>query len=155
MEDNGQNSMISAGGSLFLVLLALGIAFGVFAYGRTMTQKSTNDLADLITTADEAKYTMYEHTSVKGSQVLSLIAQWSEKPLCITVVNAAGNTQTFNYTSSDLSSKVDMKTRSRDYLDATKQDYINPSANFYVTIERSDANNAIVNVVFDQRGSNP
>lgn len=153
MEDNGQNTLIAMAGSLALVVLVLSIAFGLYKLGSRFIQNSTNDVTTMMTEADEAKFTIYEHTSVKGSQVLSLLGQWSQQPVCITVVNAAGSTQTFNYTSKDLSTKVDMKTRSKDYLDATKPDYINPAADFYVTIERSEANNSIINVIFDQRGA--
>lgn len=155
MEDNGQNSLISMAGGLALVVLVLSIAFGIYKLGSIFIQKSTNKVTTMMTQADEAQFTIYEHTSVKGAQVLSLIGQWNEQPVCIAIVNSAGGTQTFNYTSEDLSTKVDPKTRSKDYLDATKPDYINPAADFYVTIERSEANNAIVKVTFDQRGANP
>ena len=98
MEDNGQNSLISMAGGLALVVLVLSIAFGIYKLGSIFIQKSTNKVTTMMTQADEAQFTIYEHTSVKGAQVLSLIGQWNEQPVCIAIVNAAGGTQTFNYT---------------------------------------------------------
>lgn len=145
-EDNTSQGIKTAV-SIIITLLFVGIVIAFFAIIRPMMADSQQQTANMANTLQDSMFTDYEGSTIKGSQVQSLVSQYKSEPVCVKVKTKT-NTTTYNYTDTTLSTKSTVLVTS--VTDKSKSNYINPNGDFECTIQR-DENGTIKGITFTQQ----
>ncbi len=136
--------------SLILAVAFVMIMVTITNKGKNSINNSTAQFDHIVSQYSDIQLSMYENTSVSGSQVVDLIHGLTEDSgYSITVINgenqkngsSSSSGHTYSYGSEDVS-KIEEKTSS--------EYYINPNAAFDSTVTR-DKNGIIIAVQFVQQ----
>lgn len=143
MEENTSRPLIIAAG-IILAMLIIGLAFTIYTVSKDVADEGVNQIANLATTLNESEFTQWEGDTITGSQVVSIIKQFSNEVCCISVNNGSGVTE-YIY-KSDLSAPASNVTVATDKT--APATYITPSAQFYCTVIRDANTDAIIGLSF-------
>lgn len=152
MNGEDTNGLLRIVIGLIVLLLVAGIVFVVYRTGKHGVNNSLKQVDQLNTSLNESRYTDYEGQIVMGSQVISLLSNYKNDTIGITV-----NGFSYNYNSpSDAagladSNKIASDTNNQNIGKAQKRgesNYISPSAEYTCTIIRDSSNNEIVRMDF-------
>lgn len=154
MGNNDGKESINMGVALLICLFIVTIALGIFAVGKRFVTKAESGLGDALTNVDNSAYTDYEGQTLSGSQVQSLLTQYSRKEIFVKTVSLSHKTTMYNYSStSSLTSPIDATTQNQRLANSTvkgKSEYVEPNGKFLCSLTR-DKNNTIIGVTFTQQ----
>ena len=154
MGNNDGKESINMGVALLICLFIVTIALGIFAVGKRFVTKAESGLGDALTSVDNSAYTDYEGQTLSGSQVQSLLTQYSRKEIFVKTVSLSHKTTMYNYSSTtSLTSPINATTQNQRLANSTvkgKSEYIEPNGKFLCSLTR-DKNNTIIGVTFTQQ----
>lgn len=148
--------------SLATTLILIGIILVIVVAAIAMLSRSGTKITATQTMIDETQYTTYDGQTITGSQVASLARQWGNDEVGVIIKTlSAGEIKLYyglngvNLTgkAAELGSAIDKdanKTALAAMTQKTETGYINPSAQFEVSVLRNK-NDVLVGVYFTQK----
>ncbi|TYQ16014.1 UNVERIFIED_CONTAM: hypothetical protein Cloal_2515 [Acetivibrio alkalicellulosi] len=124
--------------SVLITLAVIGFVVYLFTMGRDMFRTSDAQMVDLQERLTQTNYGELHDTTVKGSQVVSYIRGNTSNVTITVTTKASGGTRT--YTKDDV----------YNVSDSLNANYINPTADFMVTVSKN-ANDIVDGVTFTQQ----
>ncbi|RJG21346.1 ABC transporter permease [Paenibacillus thiaminolyticus] len=156
--NNAQSALKVAAGILLTIAL-ITIVVLLFANANEATKTAQNEFSSIQTELSRAAFTVYDNTTVSGSQVINAIRKYySQDQFGIRVItgkNKANNNKTGNYygmnvlddgSISGTSKNENIQIAQTETLDS----YVNPSGKFIAKVI-VDKNNVTRGIVFDQQ----
>jgi hypothetical protein len=146
--------------TIIVVCVLCAIGFKTANEGKSIVSSGTSQLNAMSSEYQDVNKSIYDGSTILGSELVSLIKKTIEKEEYISIVvqTLSGNTVAhYNYTHQESSEGVHTisengtpsprKTVSDDKAD---EDYINPSAQFLGTVYK-DENNNVICILFEQQ----
>ncbi len=157
MENSLKGLMLAAGIIITCIIISLG--FFIAREASDTANTGAGQITELTAEFSDASLTMYDGTSVSGSEVLNVLRKYEDEEIGILVKNLATKSSGtfYNYsitfekdslTQGELGSKANNK-----YADARSAKnsnvYINPTGKFLGSVVRN-SNGSIIGLVFNQ-----
>jgi hypothetical protein len=159
---NNASSALKVSAGIFLTIALITIVVVLFISAQEATKSAQNNFADIQTEMSQASFTVYDNTTVSGSQVLNALRKFQDKGEFgvevatgkntsgswyfknINTAAGAGNTGYGSVTSTVPSGSI-----ANASLEANS-DYVNPSGKFVANVIK-DNSNVIRGITFKQK----
>lgn len=128
MDETINKGILIAVGVIATLIVASLVFMGV-KFGRQTAGSSFQKIGNMNQQAETEEYTQYIGERVTGNQALSLISQWSQYPLTVTIGNAK-----FDYTKGDENAEANAKELAK--IKSRKDggnDYVDPNAKYDIS----------------------
>ncbi|MCG7409169.1 ABC transporter permease [Paenibacillus sp. ACRRX] len=155
---NAQRALLVAAG-LFLTIALITLVVNLFTSAQDASKEAQSKFSDLQTELSQTEFSIYDNTTLSGSQVLNTIRKYMKKDqfgVQVTTAKSAGssgNSSTFygnTFTDTgEINNPQDRNVKLDTALDETLNSYINPSGKFKGTVIR-DGNNVVRGIQFQQ-----
>jgi hypothetical protein len=157
--NNAQSALKMAAG-FFLAIALITIAVVMFINAQDATKSAQSNFSSIQEELDQTQFTVYDNTTVSGSQVVNAIRKFSDKSqFGIQVITGKQPAGTWYYNTVNIGVQPgatgygDMLTAGTGTIGNAQNealpDYINPSGRFQAKLIK-DNNNAIRGIVFKQ-----
>lgn len=150
---NNASSALKVAAGIFLTIALITIVVILFISAQEATKTAQNNFSDIQTELSQAAFTVYDGTTISGSQVTNALRKYKNKEQfgirVITGKNTRG--QWYGNTLGN-DGIVDGQLRNEtivDSMDESNPNYVNPSGKFKATII-TDPSNVIRGITFDQ-----
>ncbi len=161
--DNASSALKFAIG-LVITMIFIGIVIVAFTFGRNHANNAISSMSKDTSQLEEGRYTQYDGAIITGAEVLNVIQRFEADDICIAVDTdkkdkatvmgtGVGDASGAHYIKADFTAttkrdKTEQEELIRNAKDVTKNEYINPSAEFYGKVKRSDTTGAIQGINF-------
>ena len=164
--DNASSALKFAIG-LVITMIFIGIIIVAFTFGRNHANSAISNVSKDTSTLEDGRYTQYDGVMVPGAEVLNTIEKFEADNIFVAVTVAANTRATVTaYNDQQLGSQAYIMTSAstsgaltkntvanentllRAAKDPTNAQYINPSAQFYGLVNRSQATGAVLGISF-------
>ncbi|MDR0270863.1 ABC transporter permease [Paenibacillus sp.] len=158
---NNASSALKVAAGIFLTIALITIVVILFISAQEATKTAQNNFSDIQTELSQASFTVYDGTSISGSQVTNALRKFRDKDqfgiLVITGKNKGGqwygNSLHINNLADDkYGSVTNVNTREGDLGNTmleSSNEYVNPSGKFKASIIK-DRSNVVRGLVFEQ-----
>ncbi|MDO7904920.1 ABC transporter permease [Paenibacillus sp. JX-17] len=159
---NNASTALKVAAGIFLTIALITIVVILFISAQEATKTAQNNFADIQTELSQASFTVYDGTTISGSQVTNALRKFKDKDQfgirIITGKNQAGqwygNALSLNSSAgSDQYGSVlnpnDRLGRLQNTLDEKLNEYVNPSGKFKAEIVK-DSSNVVRGLIFSQ-----
>ncbi|RRJ54889.1 ABC transporter permease [Paenibacillus oralis] len=158
--NNAQSALKMAAG-FFLAIALITIAVVMFINAQDATKSAQSNFSSIQEELDQTQFTVYDNTTVSGSQVVNALRKFQDKgQFGIQVITGKNQSGTWYFKTVNISvskgssgyGSIIGTTPSgtlEDALDEADNDYINPSGRFKAQIIK-DNSNVIRGIIFEQ-----
>lgn len=151
---NNASSALKVAAGIFLTIALITIVVILFISAQEATKTAQNNFSDIQTELSQAAFTVYDGTTISGSQVTNALRKYKDKDqfgvFIATGKNKAG--QWYGNVLEKDGSILNPDSRQGNIelvMDEKSSEYVNPSGKFKATIVKDDSN-VIRGIKFDQ-----
>lgn len=151
---NNASSALKVAAGIFLTIALITIVVILFISAQEATKTAQNNFSDIQTELSQAAFTVYDGTTISGSQVTNALRKYKDKDqfgvFIATGKNKAG--QWYGNVLESDGSILNPDSRQGNInlvMDEKSPEYVNPSGKFRATIVK-DNSNVIRGIKFDQ-----
>ncbi len=151
---NNASSALKVAAGIFLTIALITIVVILFISAQEATKTAQNNFSDIQTELSQAAFTVYDGTTISGSQVTNALRKYKDKDqfgvFIATGKNKAG--QWYGNVLEKDGSILNPDSRQGNFelvMDEKSPEYVNPSGKFKATIVKDDSN-VIRGIKFDQ-----
>ncbi|OAB44540.1 ABC transporter permease [Paenibacillus glacialis] len=159
---NNASTALKVSAGIFLTIALITIVVVLFISAQEATKSAQNNFADIQTEMSQASFTVYDNTTVSGSQVLNALRKFQDKGQFGVEVKTGKNTNGSWYFKT-ISTSVPVGSSGYGSVTATapggsiahasnesESDYVNPSGKFEANVIK-DNSNVIRGITFKQK----
>ncbi|OZB95092.1 ABC transporter permease [Paenibacillus sp. XY044] len=159
---NNASSALKVAAGIFLTIALITIVVILFISAQEATKTAQNNFSDIQTELSQASFTVYDGTSISGSQVTNALRKFKDKDQFGILVKTGKNRQGQWYgnqlnISTDIAndnygSVVNTQQRIGNLTETANEssnEYVNPSGKFKASIVK-DSSNVVRGLVFEQ-----
>ncbi|MGN7357104.1 ABC transporter permease [Paenibacillus sp. SAF-054] len=159
---NNASSALKVAAGIFLTIALITIVVILFISAQEATKTAQNNFSDIQTELSQASFTVYDGTSISGSQVTNALRKFRDKDQFGILVKTGknrggqwyGNTLFIedDLTDDRYGAVDDLKNRTGDLRNTTLEssnEYVNPSGKFKASIVK-DRSNVVRGLIFVQ-----
>lgn len=159
---NNASSALKVAAGIFLTIALITIVVILFISAQEATKTAQNNFSDIQTELSQAAFTVYDGTSISGSQVTNALRKFKDKDqfgiLVMTGKNKRG--QWYGYqlnintdiSNDDYGSVIDTDNKTGhlpETANESSNEYVNPSGKFKASIVK-DSSNVVRGLIFEQ-----
>lgn len=151
---NNASSALKVAAGIFLTIALITIVVILFISAQEATKTAQNNFSDIQTELSQAAFTVYDGTTISGSQVTNALRKYKDKDQ-FGVFIATGKNKSGQWYGNVLEkdgSILNPDSRQGNIelvMDEKSPEYVNPSGKFKATIVKDDSN-VIRGIKFDQ-----
>ncbi|MBT2763089.1 ABC transporter permease [Paenibacillus sp. ISL-20] len=151
---NNASSALKVAAGIFLTIALITIVVILFISAQEATKTAQNNFSDIQTELSQAAFTVYDGTTISGSQVTNALRKYKDKDqfgvFIATGKNKAGQWYGNVLEKDGSIPNPDSRQGNIDFvMDEKSPEYVNPSGKFKATIVKDDSN-VIRGIKFDQ-----
>lgn len=158
---NNAQSALKVGAGLFLTIALITLVVALFISAQDATKSAQSNFSSIQQELDQTQFTVYDNTTVSGSQVINALRKFQDKgEFGVQVKTGKNTTGAWYFKTVDTTSPVGSPGYGSiignattgtlaNALDESKADYVNPSGKFKAQIVK-DNNNVIRGILFSQ-----
>ncbi|MEI0737072.1 ABC transporter permease [Paenibacillus sp. JTLBN-2024] len=158
---NNASSALKVAAGIFLTIALITIVVILFISAQEATKTAQNNFSDIQTELSQASFTVYDGTSISGSQVTNALRKFRDKDQFGILVKTGknrngqwyGNSLYIGNMADDKYGSVnDINNREgdlRNTMNESSNEYVNPSGKFKASIIK-DKSNVVRGLVFEQ-----
>ncbi|GAB6990067.1 hypothetical protein [Paenibacillus pini] len=161
---NNASSALKVAAGIFLTIALITIVVILFISAQEATKTAQNNFSDIQTELSQAAFTVYDGTTISGSQVTNALRKFKDKDQFGIWIKTGKNKKvggqwygnalntTSNFTDDEYGSVIDTNSRQGDLKltnDEASKEYVNPSGKFKASIIK-DSSNVVRGLVFEQ-----
>jgi len=159
---NNASTALKVSAGIFLTIALITIVVVLFISAQEATKSAQNNFADIQTEMSQASFTVYDNTTVSGSQVLNALRKFQDKGQFGVEVKTGKNT-TGSWYFKNINTVVPAGTSGYGSVTTTapggsiasasnesEMDYVNPSGKFEANVIK-DNSNVIRGITFKQK----
>lgn len=145
-------------GAVVMTIVLIGLAIMIFTPGADQLKSANTDNINAITQLKDQKFTLYDNTTISGSQVSNALRDFEkaakDQSIALFVKTGKNTAGTWYYSSfaGDAVSNTGASDNVANTINPTHIEYINPSGLFEAKIAR-DTNGVIRSITFIQQRS--
>lgn len=151
---NNASSALKVAAGIFLTIALITIVVILFISAQEATKTAQNNFSDIQTELSQAAFTVYDGTTISGSQVTNALRKYKDKDQFGILVRTGKNKsgQWYGNTLGEQGTVPEPNNRNKNIeesMNETSLNYVNPSGKFKARII-TDMSNVIRGIEFDQ-----
>lgn len=151
---NNASSALKVAAGIFLTIALITIVVILFISAQEATKTAQNNFSDIQTELSQAAFTVYDGTTISGSQVTNALRKYKDKDQFGIYIRTGKNPggQWYGNVLNDRGSVNNPDSRQGDIsatMNEKSPEYVNPSGKFNATIVKDDSN-VIRGIIFIQ-----
>lgn len=142
---NNASSALKVAAGIFLTIALITIVVILFISAQEATKTAQNNFSDIQTELSQAAFTVYDGTTISGSQVTNALRKYKDKDQFGVFIATGKNTAGQWYgnvlaADGSIPNPNSRQGNIQDVMDEKSAEYVNPSGKFKASIVKDDSN---------------